>query len=143
MQRSGVRPPSTPPLPRSRAPARRRRAAAASRVHGAEGGRKSTMVRRLYTPELANLSLPLVQRIAQDVQATARQIEAVRRDLARGGGDRREREDHLAALADRFGDLVGELEQLGVELKDPLTGLLDFRARRGDVEVYLCWRLGE
>jgi hypothetical protein len=39
--------------------------------------------------------------------------------------------------------LNGELEQLGVELKDPITGLVDFRARRGEAEVYLCWRLGE
>jgi len=32
---------------------------------------------------------------------------------------------------------------MGVEVKDPSTGLIDFRSLRGDEEVYLCWRLGE
>jgi hypothetical protein len=36
-----------------------------------------------------------------------------------------------------------ELDELGVELKDPDTGLIDFRARRQGRVVYLCWRLGE
>jgi hypothetical protein len=38
---------------------------------------------------------------------------------------------------------AGELDELGVELKDPSTGLIDFRARREGRIVYLCWRLGE
>jgi hypothetical protein len=28
-------------------------------------------------------------------------------------------------------------------VKDPATGLIDFRSLRGGREVYLCWRLGE
>src|SRR5258708_36801295 len=36
-----------------------------------------------------------------------------------------------------------ELENLGVELKDPNTGLVDFPAMMDGHEVYLCWRLGE
>src|SRR5258708_35797213 len=39
--------------------------------------------------------------------------------------------------------LVHELHALGVEVKDLDLGLIDFRALRGDREVYLCWRLGE
>ncbi len=100
------------------------------------------LVRRLYTPALANRSLPLVRRIAADIQETARRIQAVSRELAAdAAGDFVPSE--LEALRDRFDGLVAELEALGVELKDPLTGLLDFRARRGSSEVYLCWRLGE
>ena len=38
---------------------------------------------------------------------------------------------------------AAELDQLGVELKDPDTGLIDFRSRRQGRVVYLCWRLGE
>ncbi len=103
------------------------------------------MVRRLYTPELANRSLPLVRRIAADIQAAARRIQSAVEHLQPAGSMRGERQDELDGLRDRFAELVGELEALGVELKDPLTGLLDFRARRsGDHgEVYLCWRLGE
>lgn len=32
---------------------------------------------------------------------------------------------------------------LGVEIKDPTTGLIDFPTMRDGHEVYLCWRLGE
>jgi hypothetical protein len=103
------------------------------------------VVRRLYTPELANRSLALVRRIATDVQAVARRIQAHAGKLraARAGAGDSTDTDDLDDLHDRFTALVGELEALGVELKDPLTGLLDFRARRQGQEVYLCWRLGE
>jgi hypothetical protein len=40
-------------------------------------------------------------------------------------------------------EYVNELEELGVELKDDLTGLVDFRSLLDGREVYLCWRLGE
>ena len=99
------------------------------------------MVRRLYTPELANRSLALVRRIATDIHAVARRIQAHTGKLQTAGGGAGA--DDLDDLHDRFTALVGELEALGVELKDPLTGLLDFRARRQGQEVYLCWRLGE
>ena len=38
---------------------------------------------------------------------------------------------------------TAELDELGIELKDPDTGLIDFRSRRQGRIVYLCWRLGE
>jgi len=30
-----------------------------------------------------------------------------------------------------------------LEIKDPATGLIDFRTMRDGHEVYLCWKLGE
>ena len=33
--------------------------------------------------------------------------------------------------------------ELGVELKDPLQGLVDFRTYLDGQEAYLCWKLGE
>lgn len=38
---------------------------------------------------------------------------------------------------------AAELDALGIELKDPDTGLIDFRSLRDGHVVYLCWRLGE
>ena len=39
---------------------------------------------------------------------------------------------------------VAAIEQMGIVLKDPDTGLVDFLNRRPDGrEVYLCWRYGE
>ena len=103
------------------------------------------MARRFYTPDLAKRSLPLVSKIASDVQDTAQKIRQIWLELREEdeGSPGGELEERLADLRRRFSGLVVELESLGVELKDPLSGLLDFRARRGDAEVYLCWRLGE
>jgi hypothetical protein len=38
---------------------------------------------------------------------------------------------------------LAEIEKLGVEVKDPATGLMDFPALRDGDVVYLCWRYGE
>jgi len=39
--------------------------------------------------------------------------------------------------------LLREVAELGVEVKDPGQGLLDFRTTRRGRESYLCWKLGE
>jgi hypothetical protein len=39
--------------------------------------------------------------------------------------------------------LSAEIEGLGVILRDPDTGLVDFASVRDDAPIYLCWRLGE
>ncbi len=39
--------------------------------------------------------------------------------------------------------LSGEVEALGVILRDPETGLVDFASVRDGEQIYLCWRLGE
>jgi hypothetical protein len=39
--------------------------------------------------------------------------------------------------------LSGQIEDLGVILRDPATGLVDFAAVREGEPIYLCWRLGE
>jgi hypothetical protein len=39
--------------------------------------------------------------------------------------------------------LSSEIDDLGVLLRDPETGLVDFPSLREGQEIYLCWRLGE
>jgi hypothetical protein len=46
-------------------------------------------------------------------------------------------------LAREIEALLRELAEIGVEVKDMNTGLVDFRTARDGEEVYLCWRLGE
>jgi len=44
---------------------------------------------------------------------------------------------------ERMQEFEQELKNLGVELKDYYTGLIDFPCWMNNHEVYLCWRLGE
>jgi len=37
----------------------------------------------------------------------------------------------------------GEISNMGLNVKDPILGIVDFPAMRGDQPVYLCHRLGE
>lgn len=57
-------------------------------------------------------------------------------DYRRYVGEAEVHENHAKSL-------LAELGEMGVEVKDPWMGLVDFYARRGDDTVYLCWKLGE
>ena len=110
---------------------------------------------RSYTPEEANRALdevrPLVESMVQHrralLAAHARRAETVSAIAGNGGGMppselaelARDVEREQAALA----DAVRAIQELGVQVKDLDTGLVDFPARRGDEEVLLCWQLGE
>src|ERR1700731_877331 len=39
--------------------------------------------------------------------------------------------------------ISAEVDGLGVILRDPATGLVDFASVRAGEQIYLCWRLGE
>ena len=103
------------------------------------------MAAKYYTPETANRALPLVRAIARDVRETALELEAqyARVDRCAPGPLLTRTEERMHQVRDRLAGLLTELHQLGVELKDPFQGLLDFRAERDGREVFLCWRLGE
>src|SRR5262249_15556250 len=55
-------------------------------------------------------------------------------------------EESTTALREAKDDLVGALrglEEMGVQLKDARTGLVDFLSYRDGELVELCWKLGE
>jgi hypothetical protein len=52
---------------------------------------------------------------------------------------RAQMEQHLA----RVRESVGEINSIGVEVKDIESGLLDFPCRLDDEIVLLCWKTGE
>ena len=52
-------------------------------------------------------------------------------------------ETELAGTLDRLQSLVDELTDVGCELKDYETGLVDFVGRHQGRDIYLCWKLGE
>jgi hypothetical protein len=53
------------------------------------------------------------------------------------------RADEFAAAAAELESCVESLVALGVRVKDPDTGLVDFPALRHGQEVLLCWQAGE
>lgn len=104
------------------------------------------MARCYYTLELANRTLPLVRSIAESVRDTALEMEELWTSL-RGTDPEDTRHTELSnrvrEIQARFAGLLQELRDLGVELKDPFQGLVDFPAERQGADIWLCWRLGE
>lgn len=113
---------------------------------------------RYFTPEEANRMLPLLRAIVRDIVALFRQIHDQKQRLnelaARHGRNADDSDDVYAAEVremeremeqdiEKLDACVEELRQLGVQLKDPVRGLIDFPARCGDRDVFLCWQLGE
>ena len=110
---------------------------------------------RLFTLAEAEALLPTVIPILEAIQEAGRALRGDERELARRlapvqGNGHHVDADELGRLRSdiaRAGAMLraraGELAELGVELKDPETGLIDFRAEREGRVVYLCWRLGE
>jgi hypothetical protein len=104
---------------------------------------------RTFTPSEANSALEQVRPLAE------RMVDATRR-LSASEGDRGQASaagnGTSAASGTRATDVaaLGELEacvtalgELGVEVKDLETALLDFPSSREGEEVLLCWQLGE
>lgn len=117
--------------------------------------RQAYKPKKLFTVDEANAMLPLVRAIAKDVSELYHDlIERQRRlDLLTGRRDIEvgdpysdelvEMERELEADQRRLREYVEELQHLGVELKGPADGLLDFPSEMDGRIVYLCWKLGE
>lgn len=118
-------------------------------------GKQARRRKKYYSPAEANAALPLVRSIARDIAELARTLSERGQRLARyqkaepGKIERAYEEEELHMLPEferdqqRLKECIRELSNLGVELKDPHTGLVDFPCRTGDRDIYLCWRLGE
>lgn len=114
--------------------------------------------KRYFTVEEANQRLPLVKVIVQDIVELYRDVHERRERLNRirqlPGSSKRDEEtlyseelqhteDEIDKDIRRLDAFVEELRELGCELKDFQTGLIDFLAMMDGREVYLCWKLGE
>src|SRR4051812_41467600 len=105
-----------------------------------------------FTVEQANRTLPLVRRIVEDVVDQHRRGRGPILELAPASqaAEPEEQPPHVEALVRQARDLSRELDgyqrelrDLGVQLKDPRLGLIDFPSEIGGRTVLLCWRLGE
>jgi hypothetical protein len=103
------------------------------------------MADRRFTVEEANATLPTVREMLVRIRE-ARQVvlsggERVRQNAPTNGGGR-EGKEYWEALATLRRD-VEALNERGIILRDPESGLVDFPATREGRDVFLCWRLGE
>lgn len=111
----------------------------------AEGNQQ---LRRLFTLEDANRSLPLVTRIIKDIVRVNDEMVEIHRQVEKLRDEGRsmkaqELSAGFYALAEEVEGFAEELEAVGCICKDPRVGLVDFPARAHDRIVFLCWRLGE
>jgi len=109
----------------------------------------------IFTLPEATALLPTIRPILERIITLRVHLERTERDLvslnwkARTNGHA----DHQGSFGDGqtartelMAEINAELlkiQALGIELKDPAIGLIDFPSMRGDKIVYLCWRLGE
>jgi|SRR3954453_6162348 hypothetical protein len=103
-----------------------------------------------FTVEQANRTLPLVRRIVEDIvdqhrrwRETIVELDLVSQTV---GPEALRGEELVRQARDLSRELDAyqrELRDLGIQLKDPRLGLIDFPSEIGGRTVLLCWRLGE
>ena len=117
--------------------------------------RKPVSGKKHYTADEANAALPLVRAIIRDITALAHDLRERHERLAHlrpsskdGLSDAHHEELEQARAEieggkEKMQELEKELKQLGIELKDYFSGLIDFPCWMDGREVFLCWRQGE
>jgi hypothetical protein len=111
-----------------------------------------------FTLESANAFVPRLAEMFAEIRADVEALRGLARELSEAGFPLpddgpvqvdaaaptrvQQRQEEAHALAERIGEALDGVAQMGVEVKG-IDGLVDFRTRRGDEVVYLCWRFGE
>ncbi len=104
---------------------------------------------KLFTLEEANSLLPSVRPIVNSIQRSHRRLmsfETTAKRAAAGaesGGGGMAQGPRYASLLVELSVGAGELESLGVQLKDYSQGLIDFPSMREGRVVLLCWKADE
>jgi hypothetical protein len=113
--------------------------------------------KKYFTVAEANAMLPLVRAIVDDIVRLWNEIEERKERLdqvRRLPGHRRDDDNPYDEEVQQIDEDIerehrnleefcDELRRLGVELKDPRVGLIDFLTQIDGREAYLCWKLGE
>ena len=104
--------------------------------------------RKHFTLSEAKRALPLVKRVAKDIQSTQSQRLKIHAELSAGlaglaPARQKMLQDDFERATNRLEKLIEELGMIGVELKDPSRALLDFPAFHEGREVLLCWKADE
>jgi hypothetical protein len=99
---------------------------------------------RRFTLADANRALPLVRRIAQDVVRVHARVTQIHTDMQSAKGkELADGQANLDRSVEQLQGYVDELHEIGCDLKDYQTGLVDFIGSHHGRDVCLCWKLGE
>ena len=110
---------------------------------------------RVFTPDEANAALselrPLVEAMVDGKrvldEAQERRDDVAQRIAGNGGGippaELGALEAAVEEAAKTLAGTIGEIQALGVLVKDLDTGLVDFPGQRAGQDILLCWQLGE
>jgi hypothetical protein len=101
-----------------------------------------------YTPKEANNLLEVVRPLARELMDIGERIRArqpelwsvVEKSAGNGGNPELSR---LLPDFDRLDAILHRLQDMGIEVKDLQTGLIDFPALKDGRVVYLCWKYNE
>jgi hypothetical protein len=104
---------------------------------------------KLFTIEEANALLPSVRQLLRRLLRSRRRLAAYKEEATQAaeqadqGGGGIAGGVLYARLLTNFAGEMGEIEALGVQLKDFDRGLVDFPSLRDGRVVLLCWQLDE
>jgi len=110
---------------------------------------------RVFTPDEANAALselrPLVEAMVEGKRALddaqERRDDIAQRIAGNGGGippaELGALEAAVEEAAETLAGTIGEIQAMGVLVKDLDTGLVDFPGQRAGQDILLCWQLGE
>jgi hypothetical protein len=111
---------------------------------------------RTYTVEEANQELPRVRRIVAQIaelsallpeledHARIAEYESKRPSASADNKDRHQQaRDAVSGAELELLKAVASLNGMGIQLKGPLEGLIDFPSYRDGELIELCWKLGE
>ncbi|HSS73477.1 MAG TPA: DUF2203 domain-containing protein [Gaiellaceae bacterium] len=110
---------------------------------------------RVFTPDEANAALselrPLVEAMVEGKraldEAQERRDDVAQRIAGNGGGippaELGALEAAVEEAATTLAGTIGEIQALGVLVKDLDSGLVDFPGERDGQDILLCWQLGE
>ena len=120
-----------------------------------DGGKVSP---RTFTVSEANALLPKViplieqlQGLQRSIVKTNQQLDEAIEKLSQGNGyplqSLKEQikglTTHQLQLVEALQSVIGQVEELGGQVKDPALGLVDFYGMRNGELICLCWKAGE
>ena len=101
------------------------------------------LVERTFSEDEANALLPQLKDILTRVQEAFSTFRDSAKDARRHAASNGSSPEAVTEKGGDYVQLLAEVTDMGVILRDPETGLCDFPAVRDGEPVFLCWRLGE